>query len=72
MYLMLNEETVDFREEKGSTVKRIIRGTMTANDPPILRQIRRDFRPLFVRTPPMLLSRWRFMRLVDEFQAFTG
>lgn len=52
MYLMLNEETVDFREEKGSTVKRIIRGTMTANDPPILRQIRRDFRPLFVRTPP--------------------
>lgn len=51
MYLMLNEETVDFREEKGSTVKRIIRGTMTANDPPILRQIRRDFRSLFVRTP---------------------
>lgn len=26
MYLMLNEETVDFREEKGFTVKRIIRG----------------------------------------------
>lgn len=25
---------------------------MTANDPPILRQIRRDFRPLFVRIPP--------------------
>lgn len=42
---------------------------MTANDPPIPRQIRRDFRPLFVLRTPMLLSRWRFMRSVDEFRA---
>lgn len=42
---------------------------MTANDPPIPRQIRRDFRPLFVLRTPMLLNRWRFMRSVDEFRA---